>query len=76
MIGWLIALVGILLVVANPVVGIGFFVLGIIIAIGASSPSKTSTEAKAFGTVLGLVFGGLFVLLGVSAAVGVIGALF
>lgn len=76
MVGWSIALVGILLVVVNPMVGIGVFVLGIFVALGSSGGGKTSNEAKALSAVAGLFIGALIVLIGVSAAVGVLGALF
>ena len=75
MVGWIIALLGILLVVVNPLVGIGVFVLGVLAALGSSGGSKSSPEAKALSGVFGFLIGGVIVLLGASAAVGVVGAL-
>ena len=75
MFGWIIALIGVLLVVVNPMIGIGIFALGAIVAVGSTGSGKTSPEAKALSGIFGFVFGGIIVLLGASAAVGIVGAL-
>lgn len=74
--GWIIALLGILFVMVNPILGIGIFVLGVLVAVLSSSGRETSPEVAAISMVFALFIGGIVLLLALAAAAGVLGGLF
>ncbi|MEM7131781.1 MAG: hypothetical protein AAF702_36040 [Chloroflexota bacterium] len=73
--GWAVALIGVVLLMVSPILGIGIFLVGVLIAINVESGNKAPSEFSAASILLALLIGVVVLLFCMAMTAGLLGGL-